>query len=143
MDLTGKTMKCSAGPAKRGEKAHAHNFPAELCIMVVLRRLSSPCSFHELVDIFGFPDNRLAEMFHTGVEYLYFKYKKLVSLESWVPYFPAFADLNHEYGSPYRSNVAMVDRTLTEFCRPGGLRNVSEQNRLDQHNFFNGNKGVH
>ena len=80
MELTGKIFKCKSGSAKSGRKAHVHNFPAELCIMVVLRRLSFPCSFHELVDIFGFPDNRLVDMYHTGVEYLYFQYNKLVAL---------------------------------------------------------------
>ena len=78
---------------------YVHNYPAELCIMVVLRRLSFPCSFHDLVDVFGFADNRLSDMYHTAIEFLYFKYKKLVSLESWVPYFPAFADLMQEYGA--------------------------------------------
>ena len=75
-----KIFKCKSGSAKSARKAHVHNFPAELCIMVVLRRLSFPCSFHELVDIFGFPDNRLVDMYHTGVEYLYFQYNKLVAL---------------------------------------------------------------
>ena len=52
--------------------------------MVVLRRrgLSFPCSFHFLVDVFGFADNRLSDIYHTAIEFLYFKYKKLVSLET-------------------------------------------------------------
>ena len=84
MDLTGKIMKCSGGYANRGKNAHVHNYPAELCIMVVLRRrgLSFPCSFHFLVDVFGFADNRLSDIYHTAIEFLYFKYKKLVSLET-------------------------------------------------------------
>ena len=143
MELTGKIFKCRGGSAQRGRKAHVHNYSAELVIMVVLRRLSFPGSFHDLVDVFGFPDNRLVEMYHTGIDYLYFKYKKLVSLESWVQYFPQFADLYHAYGSPYPSNVAMIDGTFTSSSRPGGLRNVRVENRLDQRNFFNGDKGTH
>ena len=52
MELTGKTFKCKSGSAMSGRKAHVHNFPAEVCIMVVLRRLSFPGTFHEMVDIF-------------------------------------------------------------------------------------------
>jgi hypothetical protein len=46
-----------------------HNFPADLCVMVVLRRLSYPCTFQELVDIFGFPPNRIADMYHIAIDY--------------------------------------------------------------------------
>ena len=87
--------------------------------------------------------NRLVEMHHTGIEYLYFKYKKLVLLETWVPYFRQFAALNHEYCSPYWSNVDMIDGTLTAGSRQGGQRNVRVCNRLDQSNFFNGDRQMH
>jgi hypothetical protein len=52
----------------------------------------------------------------------------VVMLESWVLYFPVFADLNHEYVSPYCSNVAMIDGTFTECSRPDYLPNVYKQN---------------
>jgi hypothetical protein len=143
LELTGKIFKCNSGRAVNGQHAHVHNFPAELCIMVVLRRLSYPCTFHQLVEIFGLPDNRLAEMYHAGIDYIYFRLKKLVSLQTWRPFFGEFADLFSEYGSPYETNVAMIDGTFTATCRPGGLRNVREENQVDQRMYYNGDKGTH
>ena len=143
MELTGKIFKCSSGPADRGRQAHVHNYPADLCIMVVLCRLSYPCTFHKLVDIFGVPSNRISDMYHTAVEFLYFRFKKLVSLETWVPYFSDFAAAFRSYGSPYESTVGMIDGTFTASCRAGGLRNVREENQTDQRMFYNGDKGCH
>jgi hypothetical protein len=77
MELTGKLFKCYSG---KRDKRKYHHFLADLCIMVVLRRLSYPCTFHELVDIFGYPSNRISEMYYTGIDYIYFRYKKAVSL---------------------------------------------------------------
>jgi hypothetical protein len=143
MELTGKSIKCRSGPAKSGQHAHVHNYPAEICIMVVLRRLAYPCTFENLVNIFGYPKNRICDIYHAGIDYIYFKYKKLVNLETWVPFFGKFADLYSEYGSPYASNVAMIDGTFTAICRPGGLRNVRATNRIDQRMYYNGDKGTH
>ncbi len=69
-----------------------------LCIMVVLRSLSYPCAFKELVGIFGLPSNRISDVYQTAIEFIYFKYRKLVAFESWVPYFSQFADIFSEYG---------------------------------------------
>ena len=41
----------------------------------------------------------------------------------------------HKYGSPYRSNVGLIDGTFTAGSPPEGFRNVREKNRLDQRNF--------
>jgi hypothetical protein len=142
MELTGKIFKCSSGPEDSGKEAHVHNNPADLCIMVVLRSLSYPCSFKELVDIFGLPSNRISDMHHTGLEFIYYKYRKLVNLEGWVTYFAQFADVFCEYGCRYENQIAMIDGTFTESCRPG-LRNVKEKNQTDYRMFFSGDKGAH
>ena len=142
MDLSGKIFRCYSGKSDDNNRKY-HLFPADLCIMVVLRRLSYPCTFQELVDIFGFPSNRIAEMYHTAVDFIYFRYKKLVAFESWVPYFSRFAGLMREYGSPYDGNVGLIDGTFTETCRPGGLRNVNEENQMDQRMSYNGDKAQH
>ncbi len=113
-----KYFRCYTG--KPGHKNHKdHNYLAGLCVMVVLRRLSYPCTFHELVDIFGYSSNRMAEMYHTDIDFIYFRYKKLVAYESWVPYFSRFARLMSEYGSPHPANIGLIDGTFTESCRPG------------------------
>ena len=54
MELTGKDLKC-------GDDKHFHYFPADLCIMVLLNRLSYPTTFYAQVDTFGIPSNRLSQ----------------------------------------------------------------------------------
>ena len=121
-DLTGKAMECSGGPHDSGRDAQVHNYPADLCIMVVLHSVSYPCSFKEFVDIFGLPSNRLLGGYHAAIEYIYFRYRNLVDLETWQPY--VFC----EWSCPYDANIALIDGTFTPACRPGGLRNVQEKN---------------
>jgi hypothetical protein len=82
MELTGKIFKFRSGPEDSGKEAHVHNYPADLCMMAVLLSLSFPSSFKELVDIFGLPSNRISYMYHTGLEFIYCKYRKLVNLET-------------------------------------------------------------
>jgi hypothetical protein len=136
MELTGKVLKC-------GDNKHAHNFPADLCIMVLLNRLSYPTTYKAQVDIFGIPSNRLADIFHAAVDLIYFKYRALTMLETWVPYFSEFAAVFRQYGSPYPYQVALIDGTLTRSARPGGLRNKKPKNKKDQRNFYKGDKGAH
>ena len=66
MELTGKVLKC-------GDDNHVHNYPADLCIMVLLSRLSYPTTYKAQVDIFEIPSNRLSDIFHTAGDLFYFK----------------------------------------------------------------------
>ena len=102
MDLTGKIFRCFS---VKSDYRHSHIFPADLCIMVVLHRLAYPCRFWQLVNIFSLPSNRIAEMYHTAIDYLYFKYKHTIDFGKWRSCFGQFADLLHEYGSPYEHYI--------------------------------------
>ena len=54
-----KTFTC--GPGK-------NKIRADICFMVLLRRLAYPCRFFDMVEDFGMPSNRLCEIFHTVLE---------------------------------------------------------------------------
>ncbi len=62
MELTGKYLKC-------GSDKHTHNFPADLCIMIVLNRLSYPGTCKSQVEVFGIRSNRISDMFHIAVDH--------------------------------------------------------------------------
>ena len=136
MELSDKSFKCGIG--KR-----FHWYPADLCIMVLLRRLAYPCRFFYLVEIFGIESNRLCEMYHAAVEFIYSKYSKLCDPQTWTRFFSNFADLMHKYGCPYRNNVGLLDGTFTRSCRAGGLGNKTANKRMDQSQFYNGAKAAH
>jgi hypothetical protein len=67
MGLRNKTMLC-------GRKRKGQRFPADICLMVVLRRLAYPCRFVDLVNMFGIPSNRLCDIFHSTLDYLYHRF---------------------------------------------------------------------
>ncbi len=69
MELSGKIFRCYTGKPGDNNRKY-HNYPADLCIMVVLRCLSYPCTFQELVGIFGYPSNRIAEMYHAAIDFI-------------------------------------------------------------------------
>ena len=66
MKLDGsKSILCGRkGP---GIKNRAQYFPADLCLMIVLRRMAFPCRFVDLVNIFGLPTNRICDIYHSTV----------------------------------------------------------------------------
>jgi hypothetical protein len=79
-------------------------------------------------------------MYYTVIDYIYFKYRKVVSFEALAPSFSKFADLMTLYGCPYEGNIGLIDGTFTFSCRPGGLQ---EKNQADQRDFYNGDKADH
>ena len=46
----------------------AQYFPADVCLMVVLRRFAFPCRFVDLVNIFGLPTHRICDIFHSTMK---------------------------------------------------------------------------
>ena len=81
----------------------AQYFPADVCLMVVLRRFAFPCRFVDLVNIFGLPTHRICDIFHSTIDLLYIRYaKKLNRLEIWKDHFPAFARALKDFGAPGR-----------------------------------------
>jgi hypothetical protein len=114
---------------------------ADVCLLVVLRRLSYPCRFWEMTEEFGMPSNRLCEIFHATLEIIYDRYHSLIEFETWLPYFSDFARVFEDYGSPYADFVGLIDGDFLRMCRPGGLGNRCS--RLDQGQFYTGEKAAH
>jgi hypothetical protein len=94
MDLKGQILRC-------GRPGREQIYPAEFCLLVLLRRLSYPNAFHHLVSEFGLDSNRLCDVYHAALEYIYEKYSALIEFSTWVPYFDRFGKALQEYGSPY------------------------------------------
>ena len=94
MELNDKSFTCAGGGVFQ-------RYPADLCIMVLLRLLSYPCRVFDMVDIFGIKSNRLCEMYHAAVEYIHARYHKLCDPNTWTQFFPVFADIMHCYRCPY------------------------------------------
>ena len=69
MELYGKEIKV-------GRKGRHVFYPAEVCLLVMLRRLAYPCRFSDLVQEFGIPSNRLCEIFHCMVDIIFEKYRR-------------------------------------------------------------------
>ena len=51
-----------------GRKGRAQYFPADVCLLVVLRRLAFPCRFVDVVNIFGPPTHRICDIFHSTLK---------------------------------------------------------------------------
>ena len=95
MHLMGKYFLC-------GGKGHNQYFPADICLMIVMRRLAFPSRFIDLVLIFGIPSNRICDIFHSTIDYLYLRYaQKLNMFDIWAPKFPEFAAVFRWAGSPF------------------------------------------
>ena len=131
MKLDGEYFTCDTGK----------KYPADVCMMVLLRRLSYPCTFWQLATEFGIPSNRLCEIFHTTLDIIYDRYHGLIEFETWIPFFPEMAQTFEDYGSPFDSLVGLVDGNFLRFCRPRGLGN--KRSRLDQGQFYSGEKCAH
>ena len=132
MELEGKYFQCGEGRNK---------FRADLCLLVVLRRLSFPCRFWEMTADFGLTSNRLCEIFHTTLDIIFDRYHAIIEFETWLPFFAKFAEIFQEYGAPYYDLAGLIDGNFLRFCRPGGLGNKRSQ--LDQGQFYTGEKCAH
>jgi hypothetical protein len=135
MGLRNKSIFC--GRRKKGQ-----SFPADICLMVVLRRLAYPCRFNDLVNVFGIPSNRICDIFHSTLDYLFHRFaEKIQNITTWLPFFPDFCEAMSRYGSPYANLIGLLDGNFMQTCRPGGLGN--KYFRLDQSELFTGEKCAH
>lgn len=140
MKLDGKSILC--GRKGTGSRNRAQHFPADICLLIVLRRMAFPCRFVDLVNVFGLPTNRICDIYHSTVDFLYFKFaRKLNRFEIWKEHFPAFAQAFRDFGAPYDSLASIFDGHNVECCRPGGLGNLTS--RVDQGELFSGEKANH
>ncbi len=92
---------------------------------------------------FGLDSNRLCDIYHASLEYIYDKYSALKDINTWVPFFNDFGKAMQEYGSPYDNEelVSIFDGKMVRCCRPGGLGN--KQSKTDQGELYSGEKGYH
>jgi hypothetical protein len=94
MGLRNRTIFC-------GRKRKGQRFPADICLMVVLRRLAYPCRFVDLVNMFGIPSNRLCDIFHSTLDYLFHRFaEKCQNITTWLPFPPDFCAAMRDYDSP-------------------------------------------
>lgn len=124
-----------------GSSGKEHKYKADLCLLVVLRRLAYPIRFYDMVTDFGIPSNRLCEIFHFTLDILFEKFHAIVEFSTWLPYFRTFAEIMVSYGCPYDDLVALTDGNFLPTCRPGGLGN--KRSRIDQSQFYTGEKARH
>ena len=136
MGLNGKILRC-------GRPGREQNYPAEFCLLVLLRRLSYPNALHRLVSEFGLDSNRLCDIYHATLEHIFDRYSALIDIRTWVPFFPEFGRAMQEYGSPYDNEelVGIFDGKFVRCCRPGGLGN--KLSKTDQSELYSGEKGYH
>ena len=121
-----------------GADNHKHKYRADVCLLVVLRRLSFPIRFYDMVSDFGIPSHRLCEIFHYTVDVIFARFHAIIEFATWLPFFPQFAAILQSYGSPYDDLVALIDGNFLATCRPGGLGN--KKSRIDQSLFYTGEK---
>ena len=135
-------MQLGSKEMRVGRKGRQQFYPADICMMVVLRRLATPCRFVDLVNLFGIPSNRLCDIFHSTIDFLYQRYaKKICDFETWKPHFGEFAALMTKYGSLFRNLAGLTDGNWCSTCRPGGLGNLISQ--MDQSELYSGKEACH
>ena len=93
MKMDGEYFTCDTGK----------KYPADLCMMVLFRRLSYPCTFWQLATEFGIPSHRLCEIFHTTLEHIFDRFHALIEFETWTPFFEQFAQMATRRLAPARS----------------------------------------
>ena len=107
-----------------GHKSRAQHFPADLSHDCTLK-MAFPCRYVDLVNVFGLPTNRKCYIYHSTVDFLYFKYaRKLNHFEIWKDHLPAFAQAFLDFGSPYDNLGSIFDGHNVVFlwcCLPVGL----------------------
>ena len=119
-------------------------YPSDLCLMLVLRRLSFPCRYFDLVDEFGLPSNRLCDIFKGTLQWLYETYaQRLTDFRIWVPFFREFARAMSDMGSPYDNHIALTNGTFMGISRPGGLGNWLTNAQFNQADFYSGHHHGH
>ena len=69
-------------------------------LLVLLWRLSYPCTFWQIATEFSIPSNRLCEIFHTTLEIISNRYHGLIEFETWTPFFHEMAKTIEDHGSP-------------------------------------------
>ena len=108
-----------------GRKGRAQYFPADVCLMVVLRRFAFPCRFVHLAKSSGLPTHRICDIFYSTIDLLYIRYAK--NSIDW-----KFGKITSQHlqelwkilappAAPYDDLAGIFDCHDIEVCRPVGL----------------------
>ena len=92
--------------------------------MVFLRHMAYPSRFGDLVNEFNIPSNRLCEIFHATLDWIFVKFAyRLLQPQLYCGYFTMFAFVLNNFGSPIPFLIGIIDGNFIDICRPMGLRN--------------------
>mmetsp|Transcript_16624 Transcript_16624/g.45246 ORF Transcript_16624/g.45246 Transcript_16624/m.45246 type:complete len:289 (+) Transcript_16624:424-1290(+) len=126
------------------DSGHYHYYPADTCLMVLLRRLAFPNRFGDLVKEFGLNSVRLCEIFHGMLEYIFISFAWHLSFpDLWQDHFTVFANAMSALGSPYDNLIGIIDGNFLEIRRPGGKGNHFRNNLHQQEDFYSGKEKRH
>ena len=81
-----------------------HKIPADVGMLVLLRRLSYPCTFLQLATEFGISTHQLCELSHATLELIFHRFRAFIEFEIGLPFSSHFAEV-------------FIDSSL-RFCRP-------------------------
>jgi hypothetical protein len=103
-----------------GHQGHGHLCGGEEGLLLLLRRLTYPCRWSELVLEFGLHIEVMSELFGFMVNHVVGRFGHLLdNLALWEPQLPAFAALIANKGAPASLRVfGFIDGTLRGICRP-------------------------
>ena len=103
-----------------GNGTHTSIYRGEEGLLLLLRRMASPCRLVDLIDEFGLFESELSYLFNWSISFVYTMHSHLLdSLHVWIPHVPAFAA-----AVASRSGVSalycwsFVDGTIRAIARP-------------------------
>jgi hypothetical protein len=95
---------------------------SDTALMILLRRLSRWCALCDLQILLGGSRSTISRIFRFMLTTVNQRYGDLVSnVKVWSAYFPSFAHHLRGMRFPIENGVVMVDGTLKETCRSGGV----------------------
>ena len=126
MNIPGKFV-CHQGTTASGTEG--------LCVL--LRRLSYPCRYSDLIPRFGRPIPELSMVFNTVCDFIYNTHGHKITQWNNTILDPAslerYADAIYRKGAALDNCIGFIDGTVRPICRPGELQRV----------VYNGHKRVH
>ena len=104
---------------RAGPPGHACVFRGEEGLLLLLRRLASPCRLVDLIDEFGLFESELSFLFNWTLDFIFDNFGHLLDdVSMWLPHIPNFADaVNRRSGVPLNA-WSFVDGTIRSIARP-------------------------
>ena len=106
-------------------------------LCVLLRRLTYPCRYSDLIPRFGRPVPELSMMYNIVLDYIYNTHGDRITQWNHTILDPVnlerYADAIYDKGAALDNCIGFIDGTIRPICRPGELQRV----------VYNGHKRVH